>query len=123
MEDLILPNAFLSPGGVQKWADEYLARHKIFDIATMLYVDYFDWLIHGIKVADSLDPEKVRVALESGNFVSRLYGPLKAGGKMRYGNNHQLLPPIPISVIRQGKGVALSVVPAMEPGPIPQVKK
>lgn len=123
MEGLILPNAFLTPGGVQKWADEYLARHKSFDIATMLYVDYFDWLIHGIKVADSLDPEKVRVALESGKFVSRLYGPLEAGGKMRYGNNHQLIPPIPISVIRQGKGVGLSVVPGMEPGPIPQVKK
>jgi branched-chain amino acid transport system substrate-binding protein len=122
-EGHIHSSSFITPGGLQKWHDTFVARWKAFDPISINFVNYTEWLIQGIKKADSLDTEKVRVGIETVNFVSSLYGPLKAGGKNRYGIAHRLLGPIPISQIKGCTNVGLELFPGEEPLPAPAMKK
>jgi len=92
-------------------------------VTSVGYTLGLEYLIAGIKKADSLDTEKVRVGLETVNFVSSYYGPIKAGGKIRYGIAHQLLPPVTITQIKKCENVG-QLVPGEEgPPPPPERKK
>jgi len=87
------------------------------------FADGVDWLIAGIKKADSLDPDKVKVGLETVNFVSRIWGPIKLGGMPRYGIAHILQSPIAITQIKNCENVGLALAPGEEGGPPPERKK
>ena len=122
-EGLISSTQFVVPGKIQEWHDAYVARWKGWDAVSIGSVDGFDLLIAGIKKADSLDTEKVRIGIENVNFVSRLFGPLKLGGIKRYGIAHQLLLPVAISQIRKCKNVGVVLAPPEEGNPPPEIKK
>jgi branched-chain amino acid transport system substrate-binding protein len=110
---------FVSPGKIQEWRDAYFARWKEWDTASIVPFEGLDLLVAGIKKANSLDTEKVRIGIETVDFVSRFYGPVKLGGKVRYGIAHQLIKPVPISQIRKCQNVGLIWAPSEEPPPAP----
>jgi len=122
-EGFISPSAYIMPGRIQKWHDEFVGRWKEWDVMSVAYANYLDLIVAGIKKADSLDTTKVRDAMETMNFESRLYGPVKFGGKTRYGLAHQLLVPIFISQVKNCENEGLALVPALEPDPPPPGKK
>jgi branched-chain amino acid transport system substrate-binding protein len=111
------------PGAVQKWHDQFVARWKEWDASSILFADHLDLIVTGIKKANSLDTAKVRDAIETMNFESRVYGPVKFGGKRRYGIAHQLLVPVFVSQVKNGDNTGLVLAPPMEPFPPPEVKK
>jgi len=113
----------LVPGAIQKWHDEFAARWKEWDSISILYGDNLDLMVAGIKQANSLDTQKVRSAMETVNFVSRFYGPVKLGGLKRYGIAHQLLVPVPISQVKNCDNVGLVLAPPLEPFPPPEAAK
>lgn len=114
---------FLVPGPITKWHDEYLARWREWDGTSILSIDALDLIVAGIKQANSLDTQKVQKAMETVNFVSRVYGPVKLGGLRRYGIAHQLLQPVPISQVKGGENVGIVYAPPQEPYPPPEAAK
>jgi branched-chain amino acid transport system substrate-binding protein len=122
-EGFISPGGYIMPGRVQKWHDEFKGRWKEWDVLSVTYVDYLDLIVAGIKKANSLDTTKIRDAMETMNFESRLYGPVKFGGKGRYGLAHQLLVPIFISQFKNCENEGMALVPGLEPDPPPPERK
>jgi branched-chain amino acid transport system substrate-binding protein len=112
----------IMPGPIKKWHDEYVARWGEWSDVSILGTA-LDIIVQGIKKADSLDTTKVRKAIETMNYTDRLFGPLKFGGKKRYGLAHQLLEPIFITQIKDCSNVLLSLVPPVEPEPAPPMSK
>jgi len=123
-EGHIHSSPFMATEGAKKCKDEFVARWKYWDIMALGFADGLDWLIAGIQKADSLDPDKVKVGLETVNYVSRVWGPIKLGGVPRYGIAHILLSPIAISQIKNCENVGLALAPGEEgPPPPPERKK
>ncbi|MCG6535376.1 MAG: ABC transporter substrate-binding protein, partial [Syntrophales bacterium LBB04] len=111
------------PGLIQKWHDEYVARWKDWDNRSDLATS-LDLIVQAVKKADSLDTTKVRDAMETLDYVSRIANPCRFGGKARYGIAHQLLIPIFISQVQNCEDVGLALAPPVEPDlPPPEVKK
>ena len=90
---------------------------------SVTYVDYLDLFVAGVKKANSVDTTKIKDAMETMNFDSRLYGPVKFGGKARYGLAHQLLVPVFVSEFRNCQNAGQALVPGLEPDPPPPEKK
>lgn len=78
--------------------------------------DMLPMLVEGIKKADSLDPDKIAAALESlaGTKFDMLWGETTIGGKAFYGRNAQIMSPIPIMEIRDGRNTTLAMSPPNE---------
>ena len=110
------------PGPIKKWHDEYMARWGEWGEASVLGTA-LDIIVQGIKKADSLDTTKVLKAIETMTHNSRLYGPVKWGGKKRYGIPHQLLEPIFITQVKACTNTLMSLTPPVEPEPAPVVNK
>jgi branched-chain amino acid transport system substrate-binding protein len=122
-EGFISPGAFIMPGRIQKWHDDFVARWKGWDVMSVTYVDYLDLFVAGVKKANSVDTTKIKDAMETMNFESRLYGPVKFGGKARYGLAHQLLVPVFVSEFKNCQNAGAGLVPGLEPDPPPPAKK
>jgi branched-chain amino acid transport system substrate-binding protein len=114
---------FVVPGRIQKWHDDFVARWKEWDGTSILFVDCLDLVVGGIKNANSLDTKKIRSAMETMNYESRVYGPVKLGGMRRYGIAHQLLVPVPVSQVKNCTNVGLVLAAPLEPYPPPEAKK
>lgn len=110
---------FVMPGKIQEWYDAFVARWKEWEPSSLLTGDGLGLLIAGIKKANSLDSEKVRIGIEAADYVSPFYGPVKLGGKIRYGIAHQLLTPVPIAMIKKCQNVGLVWIPVEEPPALP----
>ena len=97
------------PPKVAAWKQKYTARWGEWNPGSLVGTIYVDTLVGGIKAANSVDVDRVKAALEKPNFrlETTLFGPAYFGGKADYGINHQLLYPIPVSEIHDGKLVYL----------------
>lgn len=112
----------ITPGPIKKWHDEYMARWGEWGEASVL-ATALDIIVQGLQKADSLDPTKVLKAIETTTPNSRLFGPVKWGGKKRYGIPHQLLEPIFIAQVKGCTNTLISLMPPVEPEPAPVVDK
>jgi branched-chain amino acid transport system substrate-binding protein len=115
---------YIIPGKIQKWHDQFVARWKEWDATSIDHAENLDLIVAGIKKTNSLDTSKIRDAIETMDFESRVFGlKLKFGGKGRYGIAHQLLKPIFVSQVNNCENVGLVLVPPEEPYPPPEVNK
>jgi len=111
------------PGGIQKWHDQYKARWKEWESDSPGFGEGLDIIVEAVKKADSIDSTKVRDTVETMNYESRFVGPVKFGGKKRYGIAHQLLVPIFVTQVKSCEDRGLALVPPIEPNPPPEVVK
>lgn len=93
------------PTNVVEWKKKYEARWKEWNPISLNFTIYADSLISGLKAANSIDVDEVKAAMENPKFTvnATIFGPSHFWGKEYYGINHQLLHPIPVSEIHDGK--------------------
>lgn len=90
--------------GQKKYYDDYNAIYgQPFDPVTPKYHVYLDILVQAIEKSGSLDPSKVRDAMEKIGEWQTIFGPAKFGGKEYYGIKRQIVTPVYISEIVNGK--------------------
>jgi branched-chain amino acid transport system substrate-binding protein len=88
----------------KKYVDEYLALYgKPFDPVTPKYTLYLDILAQAIEKAGSLDPTKVKETMDKTEEWNSIFGKARFGGKDYYGIKHQIVTPVYISEIVNGK--------------------
>ena len=88
----------------KKYYDDYIALYgQPFDPVTPKYTAYLDILVQAIEKAGSLDPTKVKDTLEKTADWETIFGKSKFGGKDYYGIKHQIVTPVYISEIVNGK--------------------
>jgi len=63
-----------------------------------------------VQKAGKLDTDAVVKALETGTFDT-VYGPVTFGAKSLFGIKRQVLHPVPLGIIKEGKFVALEMMP------------
>ena len=102
--------------GQKKYYDDYIGVYgKPFDPVTPKYHVYLDILVQAIEKAGSLDPTQVKETMEKTEEWSTIFGPTKFGGKEYYGAKHQIVTPVYISELNDGKlvnrGTILPVLP------------
>ena len=96
----------------QKFADDY---HKqwpgVVNAQTPLWCNAAKLLFAAMQRAGSIDVEKVRAALpETEGYDSGVIGPAVWGGQASYGVNHQLLVPVWIAGVKDGKEIILAKI-------------
>lgn len=93
------------PTHIAAWKKRYEARWGEWNPICMSMSVYVDTLVASLKAADSTDVDKVKAAMENPKFRvnSTIYGLSYFGGKADYGIDHQLLHPVPISDLHEGK--------------------
>jgi len=90
--------------GQRKYHDDYVALYgKPFDPVTPKYHVYLDILVQAIEKAGSLDPTKVKETMEKTEEWNTIFGPTRFGGKEYYGIKRQIITPIYISELIEGK--------------------
>jgi branched-chain amino acid transport system substrate-binding protein len=88
----------------KKYVDAYVALYgKPFDPVTPKYTLYLDIMAQAIEKAGSLDPTKVKEILEKTEEWNSIYGKAHFAGKEYYGIKHQIVTPVYISEIINGK--------------------
>lgn len=102
--------------GQQKYHDDYIAIYgKPFDPVTPKYHVYLDILVQAIERSGSLDSTRVKEMMEKAEEWSTIFGPTKFGGKDYYGIKRQVITPVYISEITNGKlvnrGTMMPVLP------------
>jgi branched-chain amino acid transport system substrate-binding protein len=102
--------------GQKKYYDDYIATHgEPFDPVTPKYHVYLDILVQAIEKAGSLDPTRVKETMEKTEEWSTIFGPTKFGGKEYYGAKRQIVTPVYISELKEGKlvnrGMTMPVLP------------
>jgi branched-chain amino acid transport system substrate-binding protein len=98
-----LLGAFTNPEQ-KKYYDDYIALYgQPFDPVTPKYTAYLDILVQAIEKAGSLDPTRVKDTLEKIADWETIFGKSKFGGKDYYGIKHQIVTPVYISEIVNGK--------------------
>jgi branched-chain amino acid transport system substrate-binding protein len=99
--DLFDPN----DPGVQAYVKGYRAKWPDGPIPgiSVMYYNATMILHEAFKKADSVDVEKVRLALENLEGTPTVFGPVRWTGQERYGINHQLLHSFFISEVKNGK--------------------
>jgi branched-chain amino acid transport system substrate-binding protein len=95
-----------------EWMDYWLKRWgEPFPTDTYLSTRAFNLWVQGVKKADSLDPDRITKALETGDFVVQ-------GWKIRFGvtpdtymgRARSLRFPLPVQVIKGGKNTVMELV-------------
>jgi branched-chain amino acid transport system substrate-binding protein len=90
--------------GQRKYYDDYISIHgKPFDPVTPKYHVYMDILAQAIEKSGSLDPTKVKEAMEKTEEWNTIFGAAKFGGQEHYGIRRQVITPVYISDIVGGK--------------------
>jgi branched-chain amino acid transport system substrate-binding protein len=90
--------------GQKKYHDDYIALYgKPFDPVTPKYHVYLDVLVQAIEKAGSLDTTKVKETMEKTDEWKTLFGTSRFGGKDYYGIKRQIITPVYISEIVNGK--------------------
>jgi branched-chain amino acid transport system substrate-binding protein len=90
--------------GQKKYYDDYISIYgEPFDPVTPKYHVYLDILVQAIEKAGSLDPTKVKETLEKTEEWKTIFGPCKFGGKEYYGIKSQIITPVYISEVVNGK--------------------
>lgn len=93
-----------------KFREKYIAKFgEYHDPAFQLTVS-MDVMIAGLKEADSIDPIKVRDAIERIAVFQTLLGPASFGGENVYGIAHELMVPMPVVEVRDMKIVPLGMI-------------
>jgi branched-chain amino acid transport system substrate-binding protein len=64
-----------------------------------------------VKAGTVDDTDKIKAAMESLVFDSPVFGPCTWGGKERYGVNHNVIYPVHISKVVDGKDVGVYIIP------------
>jgi branched-chain amino acid transport system substrate-binding protein len=67
-------------------------------------------LFDAIERANSLDTDKVKIALENSDGFIGVYGPIKWTGEKKYGIRHQILTPFYLKQIKDGKFVTVKKI-------------
>ena len=84
--------------------DDYLKLFgNPFDPVTPKYTPYLDILIQAIEKAGSLDTTKVKEAMEKTEEWDSIFGKARFGAKDYYGVKHQIVTPVYISELVNGK--------------------
>ncbi len=122
-EGLIHSGSYIMPGNIQKWHDQFMARWKEWDSTSIDHSNNIDLIVAAIRKTNSLDTTKIRDAIETLDFESRIFGPVKFGGKRRYGIAHQLLVPIFLSQVKNCENVGIGLASPTEPYAPPEPKK
>jgi branched-chain amino acid transport system substrate-binding protein len=106
-EGVLFPTIFGEPfpPNVVAFKKKYEAKWGEWNPICLNMSVYADMFVAGLKAADSIDVDKVKAALENPKFKVDLtiFGLSVFGGKADYGVNRQLLHPIPVSEIHDGK--------------------
>jgi branched-chain amino acid transport system substrate-binding protein len=90
--------------GQKKYYDAYVALYgQPFDPVTPKYHVYLDILVQAIEKAGSLDPTKVMGVMEKTEEWQTIFGGSKFGGKEHYGIKRQIVTPVYISEVNNGK--------------------
>ena len=88
----------------KKYVDDYLKLFgNPFDPVTPKYTPYLDILIQAIEKAGSLDTTKVKEAMEKTEEWDSIFGKARFGAKDYYGVKHQIVTPVYISELVNGK--------------------
>ncbi|MBI5605094.1 MAG: ABC transporter substrate-binding protein [Deltaproteobacteria bacterium] len=88
----------------KKYVEDYLAQFgKPFDPVTPKYTLYLEILAQAIEKAGSLDTTKVKEILDKTEEWNSIYGKARFGGKEYYGIKHQIVTPVYISELINGK--------------------
>jgi len=78
-----------------------------------IYYNATQILLEAMRRADSLDTTKVRDEVEKlQGWNTQLYGPLRWGGQVSYGNNHQIMLPF---YMKQVDGKSIRVLSTLQP--------
>jgi branched-chain amino acid transport system substrate-binding protein len=98
---------------IKKWKAEWEATGKPWvDSGGLVTVNFLPLVLQGIQKAGTVDDtDKIKAALQSLVFESPVFGPCKWGGKERYGINHNIIYPVHISKVVDGKDVGVYIVP------------
>jgi branched-chain amino acid transport system substrate-binding protein len=85
---------------VKLWTDTYKVP---FVVDSLRGWDPLYLLVQSIEAAKSLQPENVIKAFEKMKSIDTSVGPAKIGGLKTYGVNHVVLPPCPVSRLKNGQ--------------------
>jgi branched-chain amino acid transport system substrate-binding protein len=90
--------------GQKKYYDDYVALHgQPFDPVTPKYHVYLDILVQAIEKAGSPDPTKVKEVMEKTAEWNTIFGPAHFAGSEYYGIKRQIVTPVYISELVNGK--------------------
>ena len=96
-----------SPPRLRQFAERYLKKYgeaPLLDIP--MFAQPIWWLEQAMEATQSLEVDKIVAYFENPkNVFQTVFGEGKFGGKEYYGVNHQIIMPIPVCVIRDGKNV------------------
>jgi branched-chain amino acid transport system substrate-binding protein len=88
----------------KKFYDDYIALYgKPFDPVTPKYHVYLDIMVQAIEKAGSLDTVKIKEVLDKTPEWKTLFGNSRFTGKDYYGINRQIVTPVYISELQDGK--------------------
>jgi hypothetical protein len=88
----------------RKYYEDYVTIYgQPFDPITPKYHVPLDILVQAIEKSGSLDPVKVKETMEKTEEWKTIFGPTRFGGKEYYGIKRQILTPIYISEVIDGK--------------------
>jgi branched-chain amino acid transport system substrate-binding protein len=88
----------------KKFHNDYIAQYgKPFDPVTPKYHVYLDIMVQAIEKAGTLDTVKVKEVLDKTPEWKTLFGSSRFTGKDYYGINHQIVTPVYISELQEGK--------------------
>lgn len=98
---------------IKKWKADWEASGRKWDDAGGLTpANFLPLILEGIQKAGTVDDtDKIKAAMETMVFDSPVFGPCKWGGKDRYGINHNVIYPVHISKVADGKDVGVYIVP------------
>jgi branched-chain amino acid transport system substrate-binding protein len=98
---------------IKKWKADFEASGRQWaDAGDIVPANFLPLLLQGIVKAGTVDnTDNIKAAMESLVFDSPVFGPCKWGGKDRYGINHNLIYPVHISKVVDGKLVGVYIVP------------
>jgi branched-chain amino acid transport system substrate-binding protein len=122
---LIMDGDMALPGVIQ-FRKDWAAAGKSWVDAGPLGVgaaNFLPLLVQGIQAAGTVDDtDKVKTALENLKYDSPIFGICQWGGMERYGNNHVLLYPVNINIVKDGKEVGVAVIQAKDLKPVVRQK-
>jgi branched-chain amino acid transport system substrate-binding protein len=111
----------LCPPAVKEVGAKFAAKYGEAGFASGGFVyNYMNVLLWGIEKANSLDPEKVRKAIEDLGEIDCIQGKGYWGGQEYYGVKHQLFYPILLSEVQNRKLITVAVE---QPQEVPLPKK